>query len=132
MDKQARRREQSKLRMRAKRAADPEKYRAMVRAWRKTAKGKKVVADWVAKNREHLEKMRRVYRGLPAPTRPKPGHCECCGCAPTKRGLHLDHRHDTGEFRGWLCQRCNHGIGSLGDNLPGVLRAVAYLLKPGG
>jgi hypothetical protein len=101
-----RRREQSRLRMRAKRAADPEKYREMVRQWRKTSKGKKVIAAWRAKHRDYLEQMRRVYRGLPAPSRPKPAACECCGAVPGKRGLHLDHCHKTGKFRGWLCQRC--------------------------
>lgn len=31
------------------------------------------------------------------------------------------------EFRGWLCDRCNVGIGCLGDNLEGVQKAAKYL-----
>ena len=39
----------------------------------------------------------------------------------------LDHCHDTDTFRGWLCERCNLGIGQLGDNIDGVEKAVKYL-----
>jgi hypothetical protein len=34
---------------------------------------------------------------------------------PAKGGLHLNHDHDTGEFRGWACWHRNAGIGKLGD-----------------
>jgi hypothetical protein len=43
--------------------------------------------------------------------------------------MHLDHDHVTGKFRGWLCGACNRGIGMLGDNLAGVMRAAAYLQR---
>jgi len=42
----------------------------------------------------------------------------------------LDHCHETGEFRGWLCKQCNTGLGNLGDNLESLKRAVNYLSKP--
>ncbi len=54
--------------------------------------------------------------------------CDCCGKS-TYKTLVLDHCHDTDTFRGWLCEWCNVGIGKLGDNLDGVLNAVAYLEK---
>ena len=38
----------------------------------------------------------------------------------------LDHDHETNLFRGWLCDDCNLGIGKLGDNLEGIMRAVKY------
>jgi len=41
--------------------------------------------------------------------------------------LQIDHLHGTFTFRGWLCRECNTGIGSLGDNLEGVLQAAVYL-----
>jgi hypothetical protein len=56
----------------------------------------------------------------------KPNQCECCGKFDD---LVLDHDHETGKFRGWLCDKCNLGIGRLGDNLQGVVSAVNYLLK---
>lgn len=42
-----------------------------------------------------------------------------------------DHCHSTGLFRGWLCRRCNVGIGFLGDDIQGILEAAAYLEKYG-
>lgn len=57
------------------------------------------------------------------------GRCGCCGATENK-GRHrwaVDHDHTSLEVRGVLCGLCNTGIGALGDNLAGVLRAVAYL-----
>jgi hypothetical protein len=73
----------------------------------------------------------RRWRGLPEPTRPEPKTCECCGGPPNGRGrgLHLDHDHETGKFRGWLCGSCNLGLGQLGDSFDAVLRALTYLAK---
>ena len=56
---------------------------------------------------------------------PKPERCECCHKKVEK--LQVDHLHGTFTFRGWLCRDCNTGIGSLGDNLEGVLQAAVYL-----
>ena len=53
--------------------------------------------------------------------------CECCGS--TKQKLHWDHCHETHEHRGWICNNCNTGIGKLGDNIEGVLKAVDYLAR---
>lgn len=41
--------------------------------------------------------------------------------------LVLDHNHSTGAQRGWLCARCNVGIGMLGDSPVALLAAAAYL-----
>lgn len=71
----------------------------------------------------------RKRRGIPEPLRPCPERCENCGAAPGKYGMHLDHSHTTGKFRGWLCGRCNMGIGSLGDTIEGLERAIAYLKR---
>jgi hypothetical protein len=40
----------------------------------------------------------------------------------------LDHDHSDDSFRGWLCEPCNTGLGKLGDNLDGVIKAVNYLI----
>ena len=54
--------------------------------------------------------------------------CECCG-KPVTRNWQLDHCHDTGDFRGWLCKQCNTGLGNLGDNLQSLQLAVEYLQR---
>lgn len=51
--------------------------------------------------------------------------CECCGS--TEQKLHWDHCHETHEHRGWICNNCNTGIGKLGDNIEGVIKALDYL-----
>jgi hypothetical protein len=53
-----------------------------------------------------------------------PRTCEICG----KGGrMHLDHDHDTGKFRGVLCQGCNTGIGQFYENTQIMQSAIAYL-----
>lgn len=87
--------------------------------------------EYEARNKPRIKARQRRHARLPEPTRPEPTLCESCGNPPGKMGLHLDHCHTTGAFRGWLCGRCNLGIGNLGDSLPGVLRAAAYLQRNG-
>jgi hypothetical protein len=41
----------------------------------------------------------------------------------------LDHCHDTGTFRGWLCHHCNVGLGGFKDNLTRLKKAVEYMTK---
>jgi hypothetical protein len=54
--------------------------------------------------------------------------CECCG-EPVFKNWQLDHDHDNGKFRGWLCKKCNTGIGLIGDNITGALKVLLYLIK---
>lgn len=71
----------------------------------------------------------RKQKGIPAPPYQAPPHCECCGrdFASTGKAPAIDHDHDTGAFRGWLCLYCNLGIGQLGDSVEGLERALRYL-----
>jgi hypothetical protein len=80
-----------------------------------------------ADNLESERARMRKNRGLPLPTRMKPALCECCGKQPGKKALALDHCHVSNRFRGWLCDRCNAGIGMLGDSIEGLMNAVRYL-----
>lgn len=83
---------------------------------------------YAEKHKERIRGYSQRYRGLPEPTRPEPIHCECCGRAPMRNGrLELDHDHVTGAFRGWLCHRCNLGIGNLQDSRAGIRLADEYL-----
>lgn len=89
--------------------------------------GKRRRATWASNNVDKRRDQSRGYyrrKYLPAPTRPEPTYCECCH-QPCSR-LRLDHDHVTGLFRGWLCHKCNVGIGALGDTAAGVHNAVVY------
>ena len=54
--------------------------------------------------------------------------CDCCGLISTEK-LVFDHCHDELKWRGWLCRKCNTGIGLLGDNISGLKQAIMYLKK---
>lgn len=71
---------------------------------------------------------KRAYRNLPIPTRPEPTVCEACGGRQSS-ALHLDHDHQTGKFRGFLCGKCNVGFGQLGDTFLEVSRRLEYLAR---
>lgn len=63
------------------------------------------------------------------------GLCGCCGKEIStdrhseQKKACVDHCHDTKQIRGLLCHSCNMGIGKLGDNLEGVVKAARYLEK---
>lgn len=60
--------------------------------------------------------------------------CACCGESETStcpgyktRSLAVDHIHGTNVVRGLVCNKCNRGIGLLGDTQEGLLKAIKYL-----
>jgi hypothetical protein len=53
--------------------------------------------------------------------------CEICS---STENLSYDHNHDTEDFRGVLCNKCNRSIGQLGDTLEDMIKVVRYLSKP--
>ena len=97
------------------------------------------VAKWNRKNPERAKEIRRnsYHKRYPTirhrilgsskPTRDMPIACEACGKLRGNKILFLDHDHKTGKFRGWLCLQCNSGIGMLGDNMEGLVKAMSYL-----
>ena len=103
----------------ARQKANRERYNGYGRAWAKrNAESEKA--------RARLKNWRT--QGYPEPTRPEPPACECCG-KTDRKALSLDHCHETGTFRGWLCSACNLGLGKLGDSLEALERAIAYLRR---
>jgi hypothetical protein len=62
------------------------------------------------------------------PPRPAGGLCQCCS-KPTTR-LHLDHCHETGAFRSWVCNGCNTGHGIM-DDIERLEKRIAFLKKAG-
>jgi len=58
--------------------------------------------------------------------------CAICHKPHSKRGrgLCLDHDHESGQPRGFLCDGCNTGLGFFQDNPKLLRRAIAYLKCP--
>ena len=50
--------------------------------------------------------------------------CQICG---TSYKLCYDHNHDTNEFRGVLCRKCNTALGMFNDDKDIVEKALEYL-----
>lgn len=77
--------------------------------------------------RRYMAKQLRLRQDLAA-TRPRPTLCEVCGTSGDHRGIFFDHDHDSGRFRGWLCNRCNRVLGLCGEDIT-VLRQLAFYLE---
>lgn len=96
-----------------------------------------VSANWDAvKGPASREKMRAHQQALrdKAASHPRTPRCEICGegFTPAKyRGGYWDHNHATKTHRGWLCTRCNTGLGLFGDNPRALERASEYLRERG-
>ena len=56
--------------------------------------------------------------------------CFLCGSPEAEQPhgrLHVDHCHETGKYRGLLCNLCNVALGSFKDNVEVIQKAVEYL-----
>jgi len=79
--------------------------------------------------RKRLSKELRNLRKKLISSNPQPEYgspCDLCGNTVDKN-WQLDHCHETGKFRGWLCKGCNTGLGGIGDSFESVLNAFMYL-----
>ena len=62
--------------------------------------------------------------------RVRPDFCDICGGPPLgKKGLHFDHCHQRGHFRGWLCSNCNTALGLVRDDVNHLRKLIAYLQR---
>ena len=75
----------------------------------------------------------RIRNKLRRTAPPVPLVCDCCGESPLKpyksqhKKLCLDHNHQTGKFRGWICDSCNVALSRAGDSVEGVKKLLVYL-----
>lgn len=103
----AKHKEREKEKRRARIAADPDKYRAQQRRYYYGVTEQETAALWVAQGA---------------------GCAICKADAPGGKGhWHLDHDHETGKVRGFLCQACNQGLGQFRDDPLRLTLAANYL-----
>ena len=77
--------------------------------------------------RKELSDIRKkIIKSHPQP--PYGSSCDLCN-KPVYKNWQLDHCHETGKFRGWLCKGCNTGLGGIGDSFESSLKALIYLSK---
>jgi hypothetical protein len=90
-------------------------------------KGAEYSAKWRAKypEREQEVKYRNRYGVELSEIRPRPENCELCGRKHKK--IVFDHCHNSGAFRGWICDPCNISLGNVGDSVEILERIIAYL-----
>lgn len=103
---------------RRRRAANPEQVRAQRREGMRRVR---------AANPELYRAHGRRANGLPPATRPAPSACELCNRPFGNKTPRLDHSHQTGKFRAWLCHNCNTGLGHFRDD-PDLLKKAAALV----
>jgi len=82
-----------------------------------------------SKLQKEVEKLRNIY-GMPDDDyicpiclRDKEEAAE----GASKKSWVLDHCHDTGTFRGWLCGKCNRDLGNFNNDIDTFKRAIIYL-----
>ena len=91
--------------------------------------------EWVKKNPERMREIstrsrnKRQYGLTPEQfadlkAQNRGGLCPLCR---SRRATHVDHSHKSGRVRGFICHKCNVGMGMLGDDLQVVLRVAKYL-----
>jgi Recombination endonuclease VII len=129
----------NKAARRERTARNPEPHRERARRW--AAENPERRAAYAAEYRNRPDRKRAMrdlyYRrtyGITADQADEilasqNGCCAiCCKPAPERlASMHLDHDHETGQIRGFLCLDCNHGLGKLRDSPDLLLRALVYL-----
>ena len=95
--------------------------------------------EWRNRNRVHLairdsyrQSIKRDYAACGTPIKEIEaaftGHCHACGSTDhADNRLCVDHDHQTGNFRGWLCRECNLTLGHAQDSLDRLQSLIKYL-----
>ena len=90
-----------------------------------------VCKECYSKKKTINPKLRREYVKLhPAPKIGEKFTCPICQKAKTREHnneICLDHNHETGKIRGWICGSCNSSIGKFNEDISVLERAVKWL-----
>jgi hypothetical protein len=106
-----------------RKVADRERKRAYEESNRAKLTGMR--REWRLKNRYGIgaESVQEMFKQ-------QGGCCAICGEDNFGTGAsapNVDHCHATGDVRGILCTRCNHGLGNFKDDTDRLREAIAYL-----
>lgn len=90
----------------------------------------KTVEDWNTYFRfiNYQRKFKKPAKVLYNTLRNQAGKCAICKSTFTKTPM-LDHSHNTGKVRGFLCASCNVMLGKFGDSVKLFKSAIKYLKK---
>lgn len=138
--------EQISRRMKGAYDEDPEKFRKRSRDWR--GKNKNKVKEYYKKWRDNADRFKIALQSSRRAARnggyepcsatveeiraAYTGRCEICGVSDMEciSKFHMDHNHEPpGNFRGWLCARCNKALGGFGDSEELLINALHFLMK---
>lgn len=93
-----------------------EENKDKVRAWKR--------ASYRRNDNPLLRRAKHQLRREARAGRPQSITCELCG---RKCKTLYDHNHGTGQFRGWLCVKCNTMVGFIENNRDLVKRMIQYI-----
>lgn len=137
-NKRAAAREKARMKIAAKRAADPEGERLKYRVWREKNKerlNRERRERYLANPQQLRDRLHRHKYGISLAERDalfagQGFQCaSCTGKDPGhKLGWHLDHDHKSGRIRGILCHACNLSLGHAKED-PTRLRALANYIE---
>lgn len=98
-------------------------------AWQQANKNHRSEYGKIRANHNRANKYKLTIEELSFLYEKYQGCCAICRVSEEDLGkrLAIDHCHETGLVRGILCQRCNLGIGQLGDTQELLVLAVEYL-----
>lgn len=135
--------EKFRKRQKERYASDPESGREETRKWREKNKSKmsEYNRKWHGKQDRFKVALqcskRAAKKGGYVPcsaTREEiesafTGRCAVCGVPELEcsKKLVMDHSHEDGFFRGWVCRKCNSGLGFFNDNEELISLALLYL-----
>jgi len=115
-------------------ALSPEERKAVALAMRERRNANAEARQRYLTNQQIYSLKRRygiAIRDVLALLEKQGGVCAICGKMPEpgkRKGLVVDHDHETELVRGLLCDACNTGLGFFKDNIELLLAAIRYLI----
>ncbi len=114
--------------MKEDRRKNRESYLKADRVYRERLRQKLGEAGWKERNKRYnLRKYGLTLDEFEKMLGQQNNRCAICGGPPrSKKGLHVDHNHATGEVRGLLCYLCNHAMAAVDQTDNWCEKAAEY------